>query len=249
MRRSRLQKEKRIFSKVLSRLTPFLAILILILSYHLFANRLGVFNVSNISVTGTKTFVNETDVREIVRARTYGQNILGLDVQDLERTISSSFQGAKSITVRRKLPNTLQVEVLERIPIAIVSNPDENDEFLVDEDGYVLGYIAPETSNFPRILYDGEIEVGYFLNARALSVYFELLKALDSEGVAVSSASAGSNHLSVWLRSSVEVLIGLKEDTTYTAKVLAQLLKQLTTEGKKATRVDLRYDKVVVSYD
>ena len=245
----RLQKQKRLLNKIVKLLTHILFLVAVGLLYHLLVNKIGFFNISNIEASGAKTFVNETDLKELVKTRSYGKKILFFNSSSLEKLAGETFQGVQDIKISKKLPRTLVIYVTERIPIAIVYNENSPNQFLVDENGYVLGLIAPGTSNLPKILYDGDIEVGYFLDTKAVSVYFELLKALDKEEVAVSSASIQPDHLLVYLKSPLEVLVDVKKDVYESAHTLSQLIRQLAAQGKTPKRVDLRFNKVVVSYN
>src|SRR3989344_6119376 len=185
----RLQRQKRSLSKIDKILIPFLLLLALGLFYYLLVERVGFFNISSIEVQGAKSYVNETDLKELAKTRAYGKKIFAFDSNDLEKSLSESFQGAREIKVSKRFPSTLAIYVTERSPIAIVHVATSSEEFLVDESGYVLGQIAAGTSNLPKVSYEGNIEVGYFLSSNSVSVYFDLLRALDKEQVAVSSAS------------------------------------------------------------
>ena len=242
------QKRKRKFVKLTSYITYFLVVLITFLVIYILFIERSTFAIRNVEVEGAKSFVSAVDVAELVKSRSFGQNILLFDSGALKASLLDSFQGAKEIFVQKKFPATLRIIVVERTPAVLVYKEVQENLYLVDDEGYVLGQVAPGTSNFPKISYDGEIAVGYFLDRSLFSAYFELLHALDEEKINASSMSVQSDYISLFIPDSIEVLIGKDKDALEAASLLSALLKQLSAQGKDVKRVDLRYDKVIVSY-
>ncbi|MBT7349415.1 FtsQ-type POTRA domain-containing protein [candidate division WWE3 bacterium] len=243
-----LGKQKRRLSRFTSYLTTTLVLIILGLGGYLVFVKHRYFDIQNLQVTGTKSFVSETDLLEVAKSRAYGHNLLSFDTSEFELSLMDTFQGAREIYASKKLPNVVKIEIIEREPLAIIHNLEREHFFLIDGDGYVLGQIEPGTSNFPEISYSGAIEVGYFLEKEIVSVYFELLSSLDNEKLSASSMSVSPRYVSLYTDDSIEVLVGKDKDIPQIVSVLSDLLKQLSTEGKDVKRVDLRYDKVIVSY-
>lgn len=228
--------------------TPLLIILVLSLGLYLSFVKYPVFDIDNIEIFGTKNFVNETDLRELARTRAYGRNLFSFSSKKLRESLLKDFQGAKDLLIGKKMPSTIKITVIERVPLALIHDPELANFFLVDEDGYVLGQVEPGTTNFPEISYSGAIEVGYFLDEETVSIYFELLKAIDVEKIAASSMSVHSDHVAMYVEGAVEVFVAKDKNIPQVISTLSRLLKQLATEGKDVKRVDLRYDKVIVSY-
>jgi len=229
-------------------LTPLLVLSISAVSIYFIVFKLGIFYISDIKINGAKTFVNPTDIYELAKTRSYGKNIFTFSDQELQKSLTKDFQGAKQLSVRKQFPDKISIDVIERLPIAVVSKPGIPEHYMVDEDGYVLGVVDKEKTNLPNILYEGDISVGYFLNKDLLATYFEVLKSSDVEKINASSMSLHSDFLSMYVDDSVEVLIGEDKDIPKTIKVVAHLLTQLKTEGKSVKKIDLRFDKVIVSY-
>jgi cell division protein FtsQ len=61
-------------------------------------------------------FLSEGEVREML-GLAVGENILGVDIDDLKSRLRASPWVADA-TVRRALPDTLEVEIKERVPLA-----------------------------------------------------------------------------------------------------------------------------------
>lgn len=246
--RRNIERIRRRFASVSKYITPLLSILVLCAFFYLIFIKFEFFNIKNMEVSGIQSFVSEIDLRELAKSRSYGKNIFVFSAKDLERSLSADFQGAKKIFVSKKLPSTIKIQVVERKPLAVIRKSSNDTHFLIDEDGYVLGQIDASVNTFPVISYEGEIEVGYFLDKKTISVYFQLLSSLDSEKISASSMSIHSNYISLFTSKNVEVLIGMYKDIKDSVVLLGKLLSQMASEGKDVKRVDLRYDKVIVSY-
>lgn len=247
-RRLSIPRQKRKIKRLSGFFTPILTLAVFSLALYTVFFKFEYFNINNAVVEGTKSFVNDLDMLELVKTRSYGSNILFFDTQTLEDSLTKDFQGAKTITVNKKYPRTLVIEVTERSPLAIVNNEKDPEHFLVDDDGYVLGIVAPETSNFPKIFYNGNIAVGYFLDKDAIEMYFKVISATDETNIVIKTVSIFDNYLVMITGDNVEVLLGKNKDMGSSVKALAALLQQLKAESKDVAKVDLRYDKVIVSY-
>lgn len=204
--------------------------------------------ISNVKVLGAKTFVSSSDVMEFVKGMTYERNILVVDSKKIEDSLLKNFQGAKRVVVHKRFPNTINVQIVEREPLALLDVPAQESYFLVDEDGYVLGTIDKNNASFPVIRYEGEAQVGYFVDKNLVPVYLELINLFDEENLKASSLSVRDRDIRFFLDNSIEVYLNKKFSLKESVNVLAQTFKQLSMENKKIKRIDLRYDKVVVSY-
>ncbi|MBI2414694.1 FtsQ-type POTRA domain-containing protein [candidate division WWE3 bacterium] len=242
------KKSNHLLAKIMHVLTPILVLLIILLAGYFVVFKLGNFYISDISVEGAKTFVSATDVLELAKNRSYNKNFFTFNIKELQDSLTKNFQGASSVYITKNLPNKIKVKIIERTPIAVVSNGKTQDYFIVDIDGYVLGIVDETKTNLPRILYQGDISVGYFLDKDSLAVYFEVLKAVDIEKLKSSSMSLHSDYLSMYIDDSVEVLIGNDKNIKKSMEVVSQLVTQLKTGGKNIQKIDLRFDKVIVSY-
>ncbi len=99
----------------------------------IFAN-LPIFNVTNISVQGVEN-ISEEEVISIASAQNV-KNIFWLSSNKIEKAVET-LPYAKSVEVDKIYPNALNINVLERKPIAyLVYN--KNNYIYIDNEGYVL---------------------------------------------------------------------------------------------------------------
>jgi len=233
---------------------PFFACLVslaYVTYYLLFLS--GLFRVTQIKVVGVKSFVNGTDLTEVVRGNVYGQSIFSINTAELENNLLQNFQGAKYINVYKTFPAGINVEVKERVPLALVYNDNLESYFMVDEDGYVLGVVDDSTTNLPKIKYEGEIRIGLFINKDMIPIYLDLVNAISENNIKVSSMSFYPSYALLYVNDGIEVFIDNAKNKNGSVIVLKDLLNQLELESQKdmqkIKKIDLRYDKVIVSYE
>jgi len=207
------------------------------------------FDVNEITIYGSLKFVNQTDLKAFVASNITNKNIIYIDTRSIEAVLKKTFLGAKDIKVTKAVPNKLQVHVTERTPLAVVAASDKGQKYLMDEEGYILGSVAPEYTNLPLILYTTPIEIGKFLDSKIVPVTEALLKETSANNLKISSISYKTTHTSLFVSDSIEALIGNEKSVKESVRILAAMIRNLTLEGKKIQKVDLRYDKVIVLYD
>lgn len=207
------------------------------------------FKVNTISVTGARSFVSLVDLTEVAKGGFYGKSIFAINTLESQGKLVEAFQGAKEIKIIKKYPSTINVRVTERTPVALVYNSNSADFFLVDEEGYILGIVDKDKTNLPKINYAGEIKVGTFVDKRMVPLYLELVNSLNSENLNVSSVSFYPKYALVYVNDGIETFISNDRDKLESAKTISALIKQLVLEGKRISKIDLRYDKVIVSYE
>ena len=89
--------------------------------------------VERVDVRGSH-FLSEGEVRELMEPA-LGTNILAVNIHDLKRRLRASPWVADA-TVTRALPNALQVEIRERVPLALA---EVERLFLMDGEGFLEG--------------------------------------------------------------------------------------------------------------
>ena len=216
--------------------------------YHFFF-RSNYFTISEIRVVGAKSFVNKTDIQTVLNTTLLHTNLLLLNAKDTSELLHRNFQGGKEFIFSRFLPSTLEVKVIERVPLALVYNDSSPNYFMIDDDGYILGVVDRNQTNLPQIKYEGAVKVGEFINKELVPAYLELVSALDNEKFNVTSMSFYPKYARIYLSDSAEIFIGNDKNKTQAVKIAGQIKNQVELEKKMVNKIDLRYDKVIVSYD
>jgi hypothetical protein len=157
--------------------------------------------VGRVDVRGSR-FLSEGEVRELL-GPAVGENILGLDIESLKQRLRASPWVADA-AVRRTLPDTLQVQIQERVPLALA----ELDRlYLMDGDGTLIDIYGPRTSGFDLPIVRGLKGIDSVARADRARRAGALLADLAELGGEVSEVQVEpGGDLRVVLRGAGEVL-------------------------------------------
>ncbi|MFH1295601.1 MAG: FtsQ-type POTRA domain-containing protein [bacterium] len=206
------------------------------------------FDIDRVQITGGGRFVSGQDVQQIVEENALGQNLVLLDAQNLEQVVAGSFLASRSVQVTKQLPELLKVAITERTPIALILPSSGEEFYFVDAEGFVLGLADKSATNLPVINYGQQVEVGKFVEPSAVSYYFDLIKALDEDGIAVSTISSYPRYTQFFTREDKQVLLNNNQSAKIQVKLFAKLMEAFKAEGKEVRKIDLRFDKVIVEF-
>ena len=204
--------------------------------------------VRNFEVLGAVRFVNQNDIDNLVKTNILNKKITEIDLKSLETLLKDNFLGAKNISVQREGLNKIKVLVEERVPLAVLLSTVDQKKYLIDGEGYVLGEVSEQFNELPVVRYDREILIGTFVEKDLVPLTIELLSLSEKEELNVSSISFKPKYMRLYVENGVEILIGNYKDLAKFMEVASSLIKKASLEGKKLSRIDLRYDKVIVSY-
>jgi cell division protein FtsQ len=192
--------------------------------------------VGKLQVSGSH-FLSEGEVRELI-GPAVGESILTLDIEALKARLRASPWVADA-TVSRTLPDTLRVEIQERVPLALA----ELDRlYLMDADGGLIEIYGPRTGAFDLPIVRGlqgvEEDSRRERARRAGALLFDLGE-LAGELSEVYVLPSGD--LRVVLRGAGETL--LFGDPPYRKRMLAflSLRRELGERVPDAEHFDLRY--------
>lgn len=132
------------------------------------------FKVRNIEVRGTNRTPAE-DIRRIVASETEKPGVWNADLADIRLKIEK-FPFVKSASVSRMLPAGIRVDVVERVPQAIVHL--KAGDFLVDGEGTILSAMNGGDKDFPFVLHgwdEAKTEKAPADNIARLKLYKKML--------------------------------------------------------------------------
>lgn len=194
------------------------------------------FRIASIEVKGNR-FLSEGEVREML-GPAMGGNLISADLEGLRANLAASPWVGGAI-VRRKLPDTLLVDVTERFPIALA----ETDQlYVMDASGELIDLLGPRTAGFdlPIIRGLGGVSVEVRRDrARRANTLLEDLGDLSSEVSEISVDRSGD--LMVVLRGDGSVL--KLAEPPYRKRVLSflALRQKLKERCPDAEYFDLRF--------
>jgi cell division protein FtsQ len=192
--------------------------------------------VGRLEVRGSH-FLSEGEVRELVGVAV-GESILALDIEALKGRLRASPWVADA-TVSRALPDTIRVEIRERVPLALA----ELDRlYLMDEDGGLIDIYGPRTGAFdlPIVLGLGGVEeASRRERARRAGALLADLAELGSELSEVYVEPSGD--LRVVLRGRGEVLLFGEAPHRPRLVTFLGLRRELAEKAPNAEHFDLRF--------
>jgi cell division septal protein FtsQ len=100
------------------------------------------FRIASIEVKGNH-FLSEGEVREML-GPAMGSNLLGANLDNLRANLAAS-PWVGGAVLRRKLPDTLLVDVTERFPIALA---EADQLYVMDASGELIDLLGPRTAGF-----------------------------------------------------------------------------------------------------
>ncbi|HEX9187130.1 MAG TPA: FtsQ-type POTRA domain-containing protein [Vicinamibacteria bacterium] len=182
-------------------------------------------------------FLSEGEVRDLA-SPAVGESILALDIEALKARLRAS-PWVRDATVTRALPDTVRLEIHERVPLALA----ELDRlYLMDADGGLIDIYGPRTGAFDLPIVRGLVgveEESRRGRARRAGVLLADLAELGSEVSEVYVEPSGD--LRVVLRGPGEVL--LFADPPYRQRLVTflSLRRELAEKAQGAEHFDLRF--------
>jgi len=192
--------------------------------------------VGRLEVRGSH-FLSEGEVRELI-GPAVGENILGLDIEALKARLRASPWVADA-AVTRTLPDTVRVEIKERIPLALA---ELDHLYLMDSEGGLIDVYGPRTGALDLPIVRGLQGVEEESRRERARRAGALLSDLGELGGEVSEVYVlASGDLRVVLRGPGEVL--LFGDPPYRERLTTflSLRKELAERAPDAEHFDLRY--------
>jgi len=167
-----------------------------------------------------------------------GENILGLDIEALKARLRSSPWVAEA-TVARNLPDTLKVEVTERVPLALA---EVERLYLMDKDGGLIDLYGPRTASFDLPIVRGLMGVDPEARRDRAERAGALLDDLGDLAAEVSEVMVlPSGDLRVVLRGSGEVLLLGEPPCRQRVLTFLSLRRDLVEKAPDAQYFDLRF--------
>lgn len=175
-----------------------------------------------------------------------GQNFLTVDSQNLTLKILGVNPYVKKLTVAKSFPNKLTLEIMPRIPLAVMSDSD-NKEYYLDQEGLPADNKYLRSSTLPVI-------EGYKLPYRTNRPDWRVLKAVDlislltDENIYVERFFIDDINSSfiLFLAEDEEVFLAQNFNPPEISASLQTIISRFRIEGKFISKIDFRFDKPLV---
>jgi cell division septal protein FtsQ len=206
------------------------------------------FRVRNIEVRGNDR-TQADDIRRVVAGETEKAGVWNADLADL-RIKLEKFPFVKTASVSRMLPAGLRVDIVERVPAAIVHM--RSGDFLVDGEGTVLAS-ANGDKTFPFVLYgwdEAKTEKAPADNTARLKLYKKMLDEWKSFDLAARVKQVDLSDIrepeAVIQDSGRDISIVLAKDSL--GKSLKTAIEAVSGKGAKVKSVNADGVAPVINY-
>ncbi|MFH0926375.1 MAG: FtsQ-type POTRA domain-containing protein [bacterium] len=216
--------------------------------------RLSYFNVNKIVVSGNN-YIEEKEILSRVKV-TLGENIFNIDLSSINNQLKKN-NWIKEAIAKRDLPDAILLLITERLPIAYIEQ--DNKEYLVDQEGYLMEAVSRKKYDYPviKVITLKKITVGEYIEKDIFEPVVRILKVLQNLS---NSPLPKINKIVIKVRE-----VGIKPEITITAidgisiKVeesnlrdqmgrLEQIWNDLRNDADRTNYIDLRYeDKVIIN--
>lgn len=201
--------------------------------------RSSVFEVSQIKVAGNDTLSSD----RIIAASGInpGENIFKLDLKASSLKLKSN-PFIKKAELTRKLPDTVEIQLEERRPRAVL--PFEGGFVQVDEEGVCLQKGSLGTSSLPVITGVKFMTPapGGQIQSEALQKALTVVKELPGGLIPMlSEIHVQGDQIIVYTLEGIQCRLGTASDAQQKGEVLMKVLNELKEKGKKIQYIDLSY--------
>lgn len=235
----------------------FVILTVLILTGIILISMSSLFNISKIEVKGNKHYKSQDIISGIQIStgnnafKTMGLkpgNILLLRYHDEEARIVKNHPYVKSAVVRLKIPNKVEVEIVEREPVCIIKYLGTN--LLMDREGYILDNVDKvEPYRLPTVkgLSFDRYELGQALKVTKSDSVKELVGLLDTFRKSDEKNNyklypqismvdiSDTNRQLVIIDNRINVNLGDLTDLDYRINFLREILDKKISKSEKGT--------------
>lgn len=201
------------------------------------------FLVKNIIITTDFDFSRNSELVKTLE-KIKGQNIFLVNEKELTTKIMMSEVKIGNVLVKKEFPEKILVNIKKREPLVAISAMDFF--FLVDKEGLIFDK-TKIPSGLPIVdLGLQSLEVGSRIEKGKSSVLlvFERLKGEEE----IKSGKISGSEFYLELGGGTTVIFLLDSDLSGKSQALQMILNRFRIEGKRPTRIDLRFEKPIVVY-
>ena len=207
-----------------------------------------IFVLRNINVTGNQ-FVSNEEICRIASIHE-GENMFQLETDEIRETLLKDLR-IEQVNIRRKFPSALDIEITERIPLAIV--PCDYGYLDIGKDGTVLS--AHRTlSEMPVPLVTGvkleDLFVGDKVaedNLQQVLTYLDLLDDFSRKQLSEISID-NPEHVIAYTNNSVQIRIGKMENLDEKADITKNFVAELQTAKYPIEYIDFQYSSPFIKF-
>ncbi len=178
-------------------------------------------------------------------------NIYTLDVPGIKRKIVGENPSIRSVSIVKKFPRTIILYVTEYTPFAQMQT--SVGYMLLSNDGRVLGKTTSEKYTVPLINYYQKINhysvtPGDWIRYDDIQKALHFLQTMKGLGLNVDTVDINGDNMILCSLGKKQVVFSTEINTSTQDYELEQVVEQLKIEGRDFSRLDLRFDKPLITF-
>jgi cell division septal protein FtsQ len=199
------------------------------------------FIVEHVVVRRESASSHEAITRATELTHVVGQNIFLLHAQRVAQEVASVPSVLHAHVVPR-LPNLIEIEIVERTPIAAWHTT--GGIYLIDDQGYAIGEVSPEATATDLLIVKDttgrDFGLGERVNQRSLLAARELVKALPAIGMTARDVEYSPQGVVLTTESGWRVIFGETDNLNAKLAGFAAIVEFARKENVKIAVLDLR---------
>ncbi len=201
------------------------------------------FTIRYIEVTGDQSCLNKENIE--ATNNILGKNIFLINAREVQENLKKENSCLDSISLNKKLPSKLAVEVKAKVPVAKIDGTD----LLATADGLVIKQQAQTT--IPTIYLPGNIKASQdarFTQNNVLSALGITAALLKSDFTPASIRIVGPEDIAVYSTNETVALFTTRMSTSGQVDSLQSILTKAKIDAAKIAKIDLRFDKPIIIF-
>ncbi len=218
---------------------------------------LNIFYVQNFIVTSFDEeeleYIDDEEVRDSL-VEYIGQRLFQLDVNEVESTVLESFTFAKEVYVSKRVPNSVNVKIIERIPTLTIKYGKV--DYLMDDEGIVLGTCEDyfdACEGIPSVTvtgYNRDIEMGQKPFITEIDEVVEIANSEIDVGVEMTEFLVPMEDVvSVTFEDNTRAVFSTEKQISEQVETYSYTRENLLLKNEPFKEIDLRYDRPVIRVD
>lgn len=183
-----------------------------------------------------------------------GKRIFEVDTREIEVKLQEEYSYIRDVYVSKRVPNSLQIRIIERIPTLIITN--KSIDYLLDDDGQILEDCSIEGTKCSVKIkinvsyYSGDIEIGDKPFITELDESIVLTQNQDKLGSAITEILIPeSDVIYLTLEDSTRAFFTTQEDIVSQIGLYSYTRENLMLKGEKFKEIDMRFERPVIRVD
>ena len=217
-----------------------LAVIILIIVFALFYSPL--FKVQKIDISQNQNCLATQDIFDELKN---SKNLFFISKRKLENTLKSKYSCIGTLEIKKIFPSKLQVNIAPKEPVVKI----EGTSLMITDDGQVVEGILAKDKPIIFLPSDVKVVLGQKISEKTIIFAIQTTsKLLKSDFLPVNVRITGQDDVAIYNQLGQLAIFSSKKDKEEQVDSLQQVISKAKIDSAKIAKIDLRFDKPVISY-